>query len=92
MIIDFQRSYVPSFGIAEDQKPLSIITVLCVGRSGRDCAAYRGASPDTSAIDDPNESETFAKIRSLGDKIREDEARRLFGKFEHGGIELKYRR
>jgi len=91
MIIDMHRDILPSFGLIRYQAPLSIYTLLCLGGSGRDCAAYRGICPDLSTADEAVKSAMLNEIRRGGHKISEDEARSMFN-LVHEGQSLAYRR
>jgi len=93
MIIADHKKYWPAFDLPghQDQWPLCVYTLLCVGRSGRDCAAYRGIGPDTSMHSEAARESLFAKIRSGGQKIPESEAREMFD-LTLNGVNLEYRR
>lgn len=89
MILDIHKEYLPSFGFGEYQQPVCIVTVLCLGGSGRDCAAYQGVLPRVNDT-------LLDELRKGGTKISEPEARNIFGDFdggfEHEGQPLTYRR
>ncbi len=90
MILSVDRTYLPSFGITDDQAPVCIYTVLCLGSSGRDCAAYRGIGPDLPRTPE-DEPALLNRIREGGNKIHETEARKMFD-LSLDGVELQYRR
>ena len=90
-VIGIHREYLPGFGIVQDQRPVCIYTVLSLGMSGRDCAAYRGVGPNLSMADVESTADMMERIKSGGTKISETEARELFD-LSHEGRDLTYRR
>jgi len=67
------NQFLPSFGIAGYQFPVTLLTVLAIGMSGRDCKAYRGIVSGTSPTADQ-----IDEVRRGGDKVSETEAREMF--------------
>ncbi|HUY01686.1 MAG TPA: hypothetical protein VMV33_00235 [Rhodocyclaceae bacterium] len=90
MIIAEHKEYWPSFGITEDQKPMCVYTVLCLGGRGDDCAAYRGIGPDISNNESAR-ADLLDRIKRGGQKIRKSEASEIFD-LRHNGVDLEYRR
>ena len=75
---------LPSFGIlSRDQEPLRIYTVLSINTAVGDCAAYRGIGPMDA------DEDMIERIKAGGNKIREDEACKIFHQIE--GMGLRYR-
>lgn len=84
---------LPSFHInplVPLQTPVYIMTVLSVNEHVKDCAAYRGVCPDLSMATKENRAAIVESVRAGGDKIRKDEARKLFPEIEE--MKLHYRR
>lgn len=87
------KKYMPQFGVSpfiRDQWPVCILTVLSVNEKVGDCAAYRGVTLDLSKAGDAERDGVYEQVRAGGDKIGEDEARRLFPQIEES--KLRYRR
>jgi len=95
MILQIHKTHLPSFGFLglTDQQPVCVMTVLCLGGRGDDCAAYRAITPDLSMRADYKDAlEMMAqRVRRGGNKIDEEEARKLFV-FRYDGADLSYRR
>ena len=92
MLIE-HRKVLPSFHVnplVPLQTPVYIMTVLSVNEQVRDCAAYRGVCPDLSMAPKENRNAIVESVRAGGDKIREEEARKLFPEIEE--MKLRYRR
>ena len=85
-MIRFHREYKPAFGLTghTDQYPLCLYTVLSVNGEVGDCAAYEGIGPTD------HDDDLIELIRSLGNKISEDQARAIFPEIEE--MNLRYRR
>lgn len=92
MLIE-HKQYLPSFNInpmVANQTPVCILTVLSVNEQVGDCAAYRGVCPDMSRATDESREAVTENVRAGGNKISEDEARKLFAEIEK--MNLRYRR
>jgi len=92
MLIEHKRM-LPSFHVNPMdslQTPVTVLTVLSVNDQVRDCAAYRGVCPDLSMALKENRDAIVKSVRAGGDKISEDEARKLFPEIEE--MKLRYRR
>ena len=92
-IIAKHKHHYPSFnGIEGDrQRPVCLLTVLCLGGRGDDVAAYQGIIPDASMHGQDVQDALAEEVRRGGNKLREADAAKLFD-FKHEGKPLTYRR
>ena len=93
MILSIHKTHLPGFGfqLIGEGAPVCICTVLALGGSGNDCAAYQAIIPDLSMMEDEDRKIAHDKVRRGGNKLSEKDALKLFD-FTYEGQELTYRR